>query len=84
MNGFLEKPGIAGTVFVYIGMLVPLVEELIKPTALYFLLGRKLSPREGFLLGPINNFMSEKWLSTLMSREGFVLCGQIKKTLMPR
>ena len=47
----LESPGITGTIFVYIAAIVPLVEELIKPVVIWFLLSRNPSPREGFLLG---------------------------------
>jgi RsiW-degrading membrane proteinase PrsW (M82 family) len=50
-SNLLKKPGVSATVFIYIGVIVPLVEELIKPAAVWLLLNRKLSPREGLLLG---------------------------------
>jgi hypothetical protein len=46
-----SQSGIAATAFLYIAVLVPIVEELLKPLVLWFTLGRKLTPREGFLLG---------------------------------
>ena len=49
-----ETPGIIGGVFIYIAVLIPVVEELIKPIAIWLLLGRNLSPRDGFLLGAVS------------------------------
>jgi len=48
---FAARPEVAGTVFIYFSLLIPLVEELLKPLAVYFLLGRKLQPWEGFVIG---------------------------------
>ena len=47
----LVQPGVIGTGFIYLAVLVPLVEELIKPAAVWLMLGRKPSPRAGFLMG---------------------------------
>lgn len=49
-----ETPGIAGGVFIYIAVLIPVVEELIKPVAIWLLPGRKLSQGDGFLLGAVS------------------------------
>ncbi len=48
---FVARPEVTGTLFLYFSLLIPLVEELLKPLAVYFLLGRKLQPWEGFVLG---------------------------------
>lgn len=48
---FVARPEVSGTIFIYFSLLIPLVEELLKPLAVYFLLGRKLKPWEGFVLG---------------------------------
>jgi hypothetical protein len=53
ISRLLESPGVVAAVFVYIAVIIPLVEELIKPIAVWFLLGRNLTPREGFLLGAV-------------------------------
>jgi len=45
------QSGIAATIFLYIAVFIPLIEEVIKPAVLWFALGKKLSPRDGFLLG---------------------------------
>ena len=50
-SSLLEQPGVIGTGFIYIAVLIPLVEELIKPAAVWLMLGRKPSPRMGFLMG---------------------------------
>jgi len=47
----ISQPGVALTIFLYIAVLIPLVEELFKPMVIWFVLGRKLQPLEGFLIG---------------------------------
>jgi len=48
---FVARPEVTGSIFLYFSLLIPLVEELLKPLAVYFLLGRKLQPWEGFMIG---------------------------------
>ena len=48
---FVARPEVTGSIFLYFSLLIPLVEELLKPLAVYFLLGRKLQPWEGFVIG---------------------------------
>lgn len=48
---FVARPEVSGTIFLYFSLLIPIVEELLKPLAVYFLLGRKLKPWEGFVIG---------------------------------
>jgi len=48
---FVARPEVSGTVFIYFSLLIPLVEELLKPLAVFLLLGRKLQPWEGFAFG---------------------------------
>jgi len=47
----ISQPGITATVFIYIAVLIPIVEEFLKPIVLWFTLDRKLTPKEGFLIG---------------------------------
>ncbi len=49
-----RNPVIASALFLMIGMLAPVVEELFKPMALWFLLKRPLKVSEGFSLGLIS------------------------------
>ena len=48
---FVARPEVTGTILIYFSLLIPIVEELLKPIAVYFLLGRKLQPWEGFVIG---------------------------------
>ena len=49
-----RNPVIAFALFLMIGVLAPLVEELFKPMAIWFLLKRPLKDSEGFSLGLIS------------------------------
>lgn len=48
---FVARPEVTGTILIYFSLLIPIVEELLKPIAVYFLLNRKLQPWEGFVVG---------------------------------
>ena len=50
----LNKPGILFGFLAYIAVLVPVIEELIKPIGVWLLAGRKLTPAEGFTAGVIS------------------------------
>ena len=54
MMEMARNPVIASALFLMIGVLAPLVEELLKPMALWFLLKRPLKEHEGFSLGLIS------------------------------
>jgi PrsW family intramembrane metalloprotease len=47
----LLKPGILFLVFSFISVIVPIIEETIKPTGLWFLAGKKINPAQGFAYG---------------------------------
>ena len=49
-----RNPVIASALFLMIGVLAPVVEELFKPMAIWFLLKRPLKDSEGFSLGLIS------------------------------
>jgi hypothetical protein len=49
-----RNPVIASALFLMIGILAPIVEELFKPMALWFLLNRPLKESEGYSLGLIS------------------------------
>ncbi|MFO8036465.1 MAG: PrsW family glutamic-type intramembrane protease [Anaerolineales bacterium] len=53
-NKYLFNPGILASVFSYVAVLIPLVEELIKPLGLWLLMRRKLTPVQGFTLGMVS------------------------------
>jgi RsiW-degrading membrane proteinase PrsW (M82 family) len=51
LGKFAAQPGVLFTLFGYVALLIPIVEEILKPAAIWFLLRRKLQPWEGFILG---------------------------------
>ncbi len=51
LEGFINRPGLILTGFAYLALLVPLVEETLKPVLIWLLFNRKPEPRDGFLLG---------------------------------
>lgn len=48
---YLEKPGVIAAGLLILSVLTPLIEEFLKPLALWFIPGRRLSEAEGFTLG---------------------------------
>jgi hypothetical protein len=75
------------TIFLALGILagiVPLLEELFKPLAVWFLFGRRLTPQEGFAAGAIcggafalleslmtiSSAQSEGWAALVIARTG--------------
>lgn len=50
---FLRQDFLVG-ILVFVAVFVPLIEELLKPIGVWFLIGRKLTPKEGFVLGAIS------------------------------
>jgi hypothetical protein len=50
----MKQPLISAAIFITIGLIVPLVEEIFKPMSTWFLLSRPLEEYEGFSLGLIS------------------------------
>ena len=50
----MQQPAIAGAVFLMVGLAAPLIEEVFKPMATWFLLNRPLKVYEGYALGLIS------------------------------
>jgi len=53
LNDLLGNPVVIMMLFVSLGMLMPLIEELVKPLAVWFLRSRLQTPAEGFSAGLI-------------------------------
>jgi len=53
LNDLLGNPAVIRMLFVSLGLLMPLIEELIKPLAVWFLRSRLQTPAEGFSAGLI-------------------------------
>jgi len=79
---YLFRPGVLWTLVLYIAVLIPLVEEIIKPLGVWLLLGRALRPEEGFVLGAVSGAgyalfenltlaaNAQAWFVVLVSRFG--------------
>ncbi len=50
---FLQNPWVLNSALVVIALVIPLMEELFKPMALWFLAGKRLTPSQGFVGGLI-------------------------------
>ncbi len=48
---YLQKPGVIIGILAYLSGVVPLLEELLKPLAIWFLVRRQPTPAEGFTAG---------------------------------
>lgn len=72
LQPILENPLAIYAVLAVLAGLVPLVEELFKPLAVWFLAGRSLSPAEGFVAGAISGggFALLESLLTLSGPQG--------------
>jgi len=51
---FLLKPEVLFIGFAFISIIVPLIEETLKPLGVWFLLGQKISPVQGFVYGVLS------------------------------
>ena len=51
---YLSQPAVIFVVFSFTAGLVPLIEELFKPVGVWLLVGRRLTPAEGFSAGVIS------------------------------
>lgn len=85
INTILSQPLVIFGVLAVISGIVPLIEELLKPIALWGLVGRDLSDQEGFVAGLLtgagfalmenllyftNVITSEEWLTMAIGRAG--------------
>lgn len=52
-GSLMQEPGVIAILVLVIALIVPLVEELLKPLAIWFFIKRQWSPREGFIAGMI-------------------------------
>jgi hypothetical protein len=50
----LSNPVVIFTILLFVAVIIPLIEELIKPLGVWLLAGRKLAPAEGFAAGVLS------------------------------
>jgi hypothetical protein len=79
---FLTQPAVIGVAMIYFSIVVPLVEELIKPLGVWLFANRLSSPAQGFALGALSgagyalvetlgvSAQTADWASLLLSRIG--------------
>ena len=81
---YLTQPTVMYSIFAVMAGLIPLLEELLKPLALWFFAGRPLTPKEGLLggmicgaafalfesLGSLVSIESVSWASVAIGRIG--------------
>jgi hypothetical protein len=84
LEPIFQKPAVITTAVLYIALIVPMVEELFKPLALWFFIKKRWSPAEGFIVGMLCGAAfavvesltslaaspSEFWFSTVIGRVG--------------
>jgi len=54
MLPYLLNPGLLLIVFAFISVIVPMIEETLKPLGVWLLAGQKLSPAQGFVYGVLS------------------------------
>ena len=86
LQPYLEQPGVVLVGLLVLAVITPLVEEFLKPLALWFIPGRRLTEAEGFTLGLVAGGIfalletlgslsalsqrSELWLALVLTRAG--------------
>jgi PrsW family intramembrane metalloprotease len=84
MSTYLGRPAVYIPVLIIIAGLAPLIEELIKPLAVWLLAGRNLTPAQGFSIGIISGagftlveslskvtgFSGADWVGVMVGRAG--------------
>jgi hypothetical protein len=75
ISSLLADPFLVILVLAFVGVAVPMIEELLKPAAVWLLLGRKLSPKDGFVLGALSGagFALFEYLTLGATVESWVL-----------
>ena len=81
---FLQQPLILVIIFLLFSVLIPMLEEIMKPLALWFLAKKEMLPDEGFYFGAVTgmvfaliesiiglaNFGADTWISVAVMRVG--------------
>jgi hypothetical protein len=82
LQPYLTRPEIMTSIFAYIAIFVPLIEETIKPIGVWFLMKRKLAPVDGFVAGLLSgagyalfenillSSSDSQWASLVLARIG--------------
>jgi RsiW-degrading membrane proteinase PrsW (M82 family) len=95
LSPYLTRPAVIGGLLLYIAVLVPAVEEILKPVGVWLFAGRLNSPAQGFSLGALSGAgyalietagvsgqQTGEWASLLFSRIGTGLLHVTTSALM--
>ncbi|MHB0989019.1 MAG: PrsW family glutamic-type intramembrane protease [Bellilinea sp.] len=70
-SGLLQRPGVILALLAVVSGVVPLLEEMFKPLAVWLLAGDKLTPAQGFLAGMLSGASFALWENlTALSASG--------------
>lgn len=94
-GGYITRPAVILAILAYGSVVVPLIEELIKPVGVWLLAGRSLTPYEGFVAGALSGagyalFESlalsanggEEWVYVVVARIGTAFIHILTTSLM--
>ena len=83
LGPYLTRPAVLFTLFAYVAVLVPLIEEALKPIGLWLLAGRSMTTAQGFAGGALSgagfalfetlgnaSMAGEDWTTLVVSRIG--------------
>lgn len=91
---YLLKPGVIASILMLLSVIVPLIEEAVKPAAVWLLAGKKLTPSQGFAFGVISgsgfalyenlaiSMTGEMWATVMIARVGTALLHILTTGLM--
>ena len=95
LSPYLTRPAVMGGLLLYIAVLVPAIEEILKPIGVWLFAGRLNSPAQGFSLGALSGAgyalietagvsgqQSGEWAGLLLSRMGTGLLHVTTSALM--
>ena len=88
LMGWLQQPGVVFGVLVVVSGIVPLIEELFKPLAVWLFAGDRLTPAQGFTAGMVSGACFALWenltaLSTAGDGSGtFILVARVGTGLL--
>ncbi len=81
LQPYLEQPGVIAAGLLVLSVLTPLIEETLKPLALWFVPGRRMNEAEGFTLGLVAGGIFALF-ETLGSLSGLAGRGELWLTLV--
>lgn len=94
LTPFLQQPAVILAVLAFAALVVPMIEEVIKPVGAWLLVGRRMTPAEGFAAGALSGagyalFESlmlsgggESWMWIVLGRAGTAVLHITTSSLM--